>query len=72
MAGRKCPKCNQLTFFVSGGSGECKKCGCKMTVPPNEGKGGKGKKCLNCGRFTVFKEAGSNNSKCNYCGAYYK
>ena len=38
MAGKRCPKCNQLTFFVNGRNGECKKCGYKMQVPANEGK----------------------------------
>ena len=66
MAGKRCPKCNQLTFFVNGRIGECKKCGYKMQVPANEGKGGKGKKCLNCGKFTVFANI------CSYCGARYK
>ena len=40
MAGKKCPKCNQLTFFINGRNGECKKCGYKMQVPANEGRGG--------------------------------
>lgn len=66
MAGKKCPKCNQLTFFMNGRTGECKKCGYKMQVPANEGKGGKGKKCLHCGKFTVF------DNVCSNCGARYK
>lgn len=66
MAGKKCPKCNQFTFFVNGRNGECKKCGYKMQIPANEGKGGKGKKCLNCGKYTVF------DNVCSNCGARYK
>lgn len=66
MPGRKCPKCGQATFFVNARTGECKSCGYKMQIPPNEGKGGKGKKCTNCGRFTVF------NDICSNCGARYK
>lgn len=66
MAGRKCPNCGQLTFFVNGRDGECKNCGYTMTVPPNEGKGGKGRKCLNCGRYAVF------DGVCSKCGAKYK
>lgn len=66
MAGRKCPRCNQLTFFVNGRNGECKSCGYEMQVPANEGKGGKGKRCPNCGKYTVFNDA------CSNCGARYK
>lgn len=66
MAGKKCPKCKQLTFFASGRKGECKNCGYKMQVPANEGKGGRGEKCLNCGGYTVFDRV------CSRCGARYK
>ena len=43
MAGRKCPKCNKLAFFVNGRNGECQNCGHKMKASPNEGKGGREK-----------------------------
>lgn len=66
MAGKKCPRCNKLTFFVNGRTGECENCGYKMLIPPNGGKGGKGMKCLNCGKYTVF------DNICNKCGARYK
>jgi len=45
---------------------KCSKCGFEMIIPPNSGKGGRGKKCANCGKLTVF------NNKCNNCGAIYK
>ena len=66
MPGGVCPKCNQQTFYEIGYKGECSKCGYKMTVPPNGGKGGKGQKCYNCKLFTVF------NGKCTKCGARYE
>jgi len=66
MAGRLCPKCGKWTFFETPIGRECTKCGYKMNVPPNNGKGGQGKKCYNCGKNTVF------NGKCTNCGAYYK
>ena len=66
MAGKLCPNCNELTFFkTTGNNRECSKCGYKMTVPINKGKGGRGKKCSNCGRLTVF------DNKCTSCGATY-
>lgn len=66
MAGMVCPKCNRQTFFKTSSGRECTKCGYKMIVPSNGGKGGKGSKCYNCGRNTVF------NGKCTNCGAIYK
>lgn len=70
MAGKVCPKCEKNTFFIT--SGENRKCsnpecGCKMTVPPHEHKGGRGEKCSNCRKFTVFKNVCSNPN----CGARY-
>ena len=65
MPGKKCPKCGQMTFYESPSGGRCTKCGFKMNVPANEGKGGRGKRCLNCGQYTVF------NNKCRNCGASY-
>lgn len=67
MAGKPCPNCNELTFFKSSGENRrCSKCGCEMIVPPNAGKGGRGKKCMNCGKMTVF------NNTCNSCGAMFR
>ena len=66
MAGKVCPQCGRPTFFKTGLRGKCTKCNFSMTIPPNEGKWGKGQKCLNCGRMTVF------NGNCSNCGAQYK
>lgn len=66
MAGKICPKCGQFTFFETVSGRKCTKCGYTMTVPANEGKGGRGQKCSNCGQFTVF------NGKCRNCGASYQ
>ena len=65
MAGKECPKCGELTFFPTGTGRQCSKCGYEMKVPPNEGKGGKGRCCSNCGEYKVF------NGKCTGCGATY-
>ena len=37
-----------------------------MTLPANNGKGGRGQKCSNCNKLTVF------DGKCRNCGAQYK
>ena len=66
MAGMMCPKCGKATFFQTPTGRECSKCGHKMIVPSNNGKGGQGKYCYNCGKNTVF------NSKCTSCGTIYK
>lgn len=66
MAGKRCPRCGEWTFFETQTGRECSKCGYKMIVPANEGKGGRGQKCSNCGKLTVF------NGKCRSCGAIYK
>ncbi len=67
MAGMQCPICKNLTFFkTTGDNRKCTKCGFEMIVPPNNGKGGRGKKCLNCNKMTVF------NHKCTTCGAEYR
>ena len=65
MAGAICPHCGEQTFFTKGGKAECSRCGTTMTVPPNDGKGGRGKKCPNCKRFTVF------GNTCRFCGATF-
>lgn len=65
MAGQKCPKCGESTFYETTNGRKCSKCGYTMYVPPNGGKGGLGKKCNACGRQTVF------NGKCTNCGAKY-
>lgn len=67
MAGAKCPKCGELTFFNTPSGRKCSNTDCnyEMKVPPNDGKGGKGLKCPNCGTYTVF------NSKCTKCGAVF-
>lgn len=65
MAGQVCPKCNQQTFFTTSYGRKCSKCGYTMTLPPNNGKGGRGGKCNNCKKFTVF------NCVCKSCGAKY-
>ena len=54
MPGKICPRCNQYTFFETTNGRKCTKCGYTMTVPANDGKGGRGQKCSNCGQFTVF------------------
>lgn len=67
MAGKLCPNCNELAFFkTTGENRKCSKCGYEMIIPPNSGKGGRGKKCAYCGKLTVF------NNRCNSCGAIYK
>lgn len=63
MPGMKCPKCGRPTFFSTPKGKQCSQCGHSMYVPPNNGKGGKGKKCMNCGKMTMF------NGKCTNCGA---
>lgn len=65
MAGKWCPNCNQQTFYETTFGRRCTKCGYELRLPPNEGKGGRGRKCSNCGKFTVF------NEKCTSCGAVY-
>lgn len=66
MAGKMCPICHRPTLFCVGNNYECSKCDCKISLPVNNGMGGKGKKCPICGRYTWF------NDKCHYpkCGAY--
>lgn len=66
MAGKMCPKCGEYTFFETVTGRRCTKCGYTMTVPANDGKGGKGQRCSHCGQFTVF------NGKCRSCGATYQ
>ena len=66
MAGKVCPNCGEQTFFEKTFGRECSRCGHKMILPPNSGKGGRGQKCSNCGKLTVF------NSKCTNCGAKYE
>ena len=66
MAGKLCPKCNKQTFFETTSGRKCSKCGYTMTLPANDGKGGRGVKCSNCGKLQVF------NGKCRACGATYK
>ncbi|HBD01454.1 MAG TPA: hypothetical protein DC053_22230 [Lachnoclostridium sp.] len=66
MAGKLCPSCGQFTFFETVNGRQCSKCGYKMVLPVNSGKGGKGQKCVNCGQFTVF------DNKCRTCGARYE
>lgn len=61
MPGKKCPRCGEATFFGN----NCTKCGYTMTLPANDGKGGKGKRCPNCGKYSVFKD------RCNTCGATF-
>lgn len=53
MAGKKCPSCEKLTLFTVGNKSTCD-CGFEMTVPPNDGKGGKGIQCPNCEKNTLF------------------
>lgn len=66
MAGKKCPKCQRMTFLKTKGlNRKCSQCGYGMRVPPNKGKGGPGSKCINCGKLRVF------NNVCNNCGAIY-
>lgn len=65
MAGKMCPNCGQQTFFLSPTGRTCSKCGYEMTVPANNGKGGRGQKCAACDKLTVF------NSVCRNCGATY-
>lgn len=65
MAGKRCPNCGEMTFFETSTGRECTRCGYKMIVPANDGKGGRGDKCSYCGRYTVF------DGKCRNCGAIY-
>lgn len=65
LAGKMCPNCGKQTFYLSPGGRKCSYCNWEMSLPANEGKGGKGQKCANCGKFTVF------NNKCTSCGATY-
>lgn len=65
MAGKMCPKCGQYTFFTRPNGRECTKCGYKMVIPANGGKGGRGQLCPNCGKLTVFKDT------CRNCGAKF-
>lgn len=65
MAGKRCPKCGKFTFFESPTGRECTRCGYKMVLAPNDGKGGRGQKCSNCEKLTVF------NGKCSNCSAKY-
>ncbi len=65
MAGRKCPKCGELTLFTTPTGVECSRCGYKGTVPVNGGFGGKGKKCPVCGNYQVF------DGKCRNCGTTF-
>lgn len=66
MAGAKCPKCSNATFFETPSGKKCSSCDYEMRVPPNSGKGGRGEKCSNCNSYTVF------NAKCTKCGATYR
>ena len=66
MAGKMCPKCNELTLWTRGNELICSRCGYTVKIPPLQGKGGKGRKCPVCGKFTWF------DGKCNSCGAYEK
>lgn len=67
MAGKLCPKCSELTFFITTGlNRKCSKCGYEMIIPAKVGKGGRGKKCSNCGRLTVF------DNECSSCHAIYR
>ena len=65
MAGAKCPKCHELTFFSTPSGRKCSHCGYEMKVPANSGKGGRGDLCSNCKKYTVF------DGKCRNCGATY-
>lgn len=67
MPGKKCPNCGNATFFGK----SCTKCGYTMSVPVNDGKGGKGKKCPNCDSYSVFPN-GNKAYRCNSCGATFK
>lgn len=66
MAGKRCPKCGELTFFETTSGRSCARCGYQMIVPANSGKGGRGQRCSNCNQFTVF------DGKCRNCGAKYE
>ncbi len=65
MAGKMCPGCGKQTFFETPNGRECSQCGQTMTLPPNEGKGGRGTKCSNCSKYKV------RNGRCGGCGAKY-
>ena len=68
MAGAKCPNCTKKTFHKTHGENrECSNCGYKMNVPPNAGKGGRGKQCVRCKKYTLFNDKCSNPE----CGATY-
>ena len=65
MPGKMCPECGHSTLFQFGNQLKCNNpiCRCVVSIPPNEGKGGRGKLCSNCGYYKVF------NNLCNGCGA---
>lgn len=65
MAGKMCPECGEQTFFETTTGRKCSRCSYTMTLPANEGKGGRGKRCSNCGEHKVF------NGSCRGCGAKY-
>lgn len=44
---------------------QCSKCNYTMTLPANNGKGGRGKECPNCKKLQVF------NMQCRGCGAKF-
>lgn len=62
----ECPNCKKQTLFRKGFKLVCSNPNCRytITVPVNDGKGGKGNKCPVCGRFTWF------NGRCSSCGAH--
>lgn len=66
MAGKRCPSCEEYTFFQTSTGRKCSKCGYEMIIPANEGKGGRGQRCSNCNQFTVF------DQRCRNCGAIYR
>ncbi|MBR7002577.1 MAG: hypothetical protein IKI11_07965 [Neisseriaceae bacterium] len=65
MAGKKCPECGKQTLFQNKNEIKCSTCGSTATIPPNEGKGGRGKQCFNCEKYKVF------NGTCHECGTVH-
>lgn len=65
MVGKMYPKCGQYIFFVRPDGRACIKCGYRILLPTNEGKGGRSQKCPNCGKQQVF------NNVCRNCGVQF-
>lgn len=66
MAGKKCPKCGNLTFHQTPTGGECSNCGYVGKTSPGAGRG---KKCPICNEYRIFEVGGIE--KCRGCGTTF-